>query len=128
MSAGRDWRLTLWRPAKAKQPIDVQMLDSELSVVRWSPDGKRLAAGNEHGVHVWTTGRFEPSRILRGSQGSVIALAFSDGGEWLYAAGEAAERGEGQDRFHGPRVVRKLRAVITHPLVTLSQRCPIFYS
>src|SRR5687768_12358222 len=44
------------------------------------------------------------------------------------AAGEAAERGEGQDRFHGPRVVRKLRAVITHPLVTLSQRCPIFYS
>src|SRR5687768_11906194 len=32
------------------------------------------------------------------------------------AAGEAAERGEGQDRFHGPRVVRKLRAVITHPL------------
>ena len=29
VSAGRDWRLTLWRPAKTKQPIDVQMLDSE---------------------------------------------------------------------------------------------------
>jgi WD40 repeat protein len=49
VSAGRDWRLTLWRPAKAKQPIDVQMLDSELSVVRWSPDGKRLAAGEKKG-------------------------------------------------------------------------------
>jgi WD40 repeat protein len=49
VSAGRDWRLTLWRPAKTKQPIDVQMLDSEISVVRWSPDGKRVAAGEKNG-------------------------------------------------------------------------------
>jgi len=49
VSAGRDWRLTLWRPAKAKQPIDVQMGDSEYSVVRWSPDGKRLVAGEKKG-------------------------------------------------------------------------------
>jgi WD40 repeat protein len=49
VSAGRDWRLTLWRPAKAKQPIDVQMLDSEVSVVRWSPDGKRVAVGEKKG-------------------------------------------------------------------------------
>ena len=49
VSAGRDWRLTLWRPAKTKQPIDVQMLDSEISVVRWSPDGKRLVAGEKQG-------------------------------------------------------------------------------
>jgi WD40 repeat protein len=49
VSAGRDWRLTLWRPGKAKQPLDVQMLDSEVSVVRWSPDGKRLVAGEKTG-------------------------------------------------------------------------------
>jgi WD40 repeat protein len=49
VSAGRDWRLTLWRPGKSKQPIDVQMLDSEISVVRWSPDGKRLVAGEKKG-------------------------------------------------------------------------------
>jgi len=49
VSAGRDWRLTLWRPGKAKQPIDVQMLDSDVSVVRWSPDGKRLVAGEKQG-------------------------------------------------------------------------------
>jgi WD40 repeat protein len=49
VSAGRDWRLTLWRPGKTKQPIDVQMLDSEASVVRWSPDGKRLVAGEKSG-------------------------------------------------------------------------------
>ena len=51
VSAGRDWRLTLWRPAKAKQPIDVQMLDSEISVVRWSPDGKRVARRGKERPH-----------------------------------------------------------------------------
>jgi len=49
VSAGRDWRLTLWRPAKTTQPIDVQMVDSEISVVRWSPDGKRVLAGEKNG-------------------------------------------------------------------------------
>ncbi|HEV7609635.1 MAG TPA: hypothetical protein VGO61_20035 [Steroidobacteraceae bacterium] len=49
VTAGRDWRLTLWRPAKARQPIDVQMLDSEISVVRWSPDGKHVMVGEKQG-------------------------------------------------------------------------------
>ena len=48
-SGGRDWRVTLWRPGKTAQPIDVQMGDSELSVLRWSPDGKRLVAGEKKG-------------------------------------------------------------------------------
>jgi WD40 repeat protein len=49
VSGGRDWRLTLWRPGKTPQPIDVQMLDSEISATRWSPDGKRLAVGEKKG-------------------------------------------------------------------------------
>lgn len=49
VSGGRDWRIALWRPTKAREPIDVQMTDSELSVVRWSPDGKFLAAGEKNG-------------------------------------------------------------------------------
>ena len=49
LSGGRDWRLALWRPGKAKQPIDVQMVDSQISVVRWSVDGKRVAVGEKHG-------------------------------------------------------------------------------
>jgi WD40 repeat protein len=49
VSGGRDWRLNLWRPGKATQPLDVQMLDSEISVTRWSPDGKRLAVGEKKG-------------------------------------------------------------------------------
>jgi WD40 repeat protein len=49
VSGGRDWRLALWRPGKASEPIDVQMTDSEISVVRWAPDGKRLAVGEKQG-------------------------------------------------------------------------------
>lgn len=49
VSGGRDWRLNLWRPGKATQPLDVQLLDSEISVVRWSADGKRVAVGEKKG-------------------------------------------------------------------------------
>jgi WD40 repeat protein len=49
VSGGRDWRVALWRPGKTTQPVDVQMADSELSVLRWSPDGKRLVAGEKKG-------------------------------------------------------------------------------
>jgi WD40 repeat protein len=49
VSGGRDWRLSLWRPAKTRGAIDVQMTDSEVSSVRWSPDGKFLVAGEKKG-------------------------------------------------------------------------------
>ena len=48
-SGGRDWRLTLWRPQKAREPIDVQLLDSEISALRWSADGRFLAVGEKKG-------------------------------------------------------------------------------
>ena len=48
-SGGRDWRIVLWRPGKARDPIDVQMTDGEISALRWSPDGKRLAVGEKRG-------------------------------------------------------------------------------
>ena len=49
VSGGRDWRLTLWRPGKAREPIDVQMTDAEISALRWAPDGKHLAVGEKQG-------------------------------------------------------------------------------
>lgn len=49
VSGGRDWRLCLWRPGKAQEPLDVQMADSEITSVRWSPDGKRVAVGEKQG-------------------------------------------------------------------------------
>jgi WD40 repeat protein len=49
VTGGRDWRLALWRPGKTREAIDVQMTDSEISVVRWSPDGKCVAVGEKQG-------------------------------------------------------------------------------
>ena len=49
VSGGRDWRVCLWRPNKVREAIDVQMADSEVSVARFSPDGKRVAVGEKNG-------------------------------------------------------------------------------
>jgi WD40 repeat protein len=49
VSGGRDWRLVLWRPGKLREAIDVQLLDSEATAVRWSPDGKSVVAGEKKG-------------------------------------------------------------------------------
>jgi WD40 repeat protein len=49
VSGGRDWRLSLWRPGKVTEPLDVQLADSEITTARWSPDGKRVAIGERKG-------------------------------------------------------------------------------
>jgi WD40 repeat protein len=48
-SGGRDWRVALWWPGKAELPADVQLCASEVSVLRWSPDGRVLAVGERGG-------------------------------------------------------------------------------
>jgi YD repeat-containing protein len=49
VSAGRDWRLSLWQPGKEKQTLDAHLTSSEITAVRWSPDGKRVAVGDAKG-------------------------------------------------------------------------------
>lgn len=49
-SAGRDWRVVLWRPGPAAhQPLDIQLLDGPAGLARWSPDGKQLAVAQPSG-------------------------------------------------------------------------------
>jgi WD40 repeat protein len=48
-SAGRDWRVALWLPGKEALPLDIRMTASEVSVLRWSPDGRFLAVGERGG-------------------------------------------------------------------------------
>lgn len=48
-SAGRDWRLSLWRPAATEKMLDAHLLDAPASALAWSPDSARLCAATESG-------------------------------------------------------------------------------
>jgi len=49
-SAGRDWRVVLWKPGAASRAAqDIQLLDGPAGMTCWSPDGKRLAVSQPSG-------------------------------------------------------------------------------
>jgi len=49
-SAGRDWRVVLWRPApNSRAALDIQLLDGPAGTICWSPDGARLAVAQPSG-------------------------------------------------------------------------------
>ncbi|MEJ1964449.1 MAG: WD40 repeat domain-containing protein [Gammaproteobacteria bacterium] len=49
VSAGRDWRLSLWLPGKEKQVVDAHLTPGEITAVCWSPNGERVAVGDAKG-------------------------------------------------------------------------------
>lgn len=50
-SAGRDWRVALWRPGPAsREALDIQLLDGPAGSACWSPDGRRLAVDQPSGT------------------------------------------------------------------------------
>ena len=49
VSAGRDWRLSLWQPGKETVAVDAHLTGGEITALRWSPDGQRLAVGESKG-------------------------------------------------------------------------------
>jgi WD40 repeat protein len=48
-SGARDHRLALWRPGLSGDPLDADLLAGELALLRWSVDGRWLAAGDSTG-------------------------------------------------------------------------------
>jgi WD40 repeat protein len=50
VSGGRDWRVALWLPGKSQLPVDILMTASEVSLLRWSADGRFLAVGERGGM------------------------------------------------------------------------------
>lgn len=49
VSAGRDWRLALWRPAASEMMLDAHLLDAPATHASWSPDSRRLCVASESG-------------------------------------------------------------------------------
>jgi WD40 repeat protein len=50
VSAGRDWRVVLWKPGPSSQKaLDIQLLDGPAGSTCWSPDGTRLAVAQPSG-------------------------------------------------------------------------------
>jgi WD40 repeat protein len=49
VSGGKDWRVSLWQPGKAEQAFDAHLTTSEVTVTRWSPDGRHVAVGEAKG-------------------------------------------------------------------------------
>jgi WD40 repeat protein len=48
-SGARDHRLVLWRPGQGADPLDADLLGGEVALLRWSADGRWLAAGDSAG-------------------------------------------------------------------------------
>jgi len=49
-SAGRDWRVVLWKPGpNSQKALDIQLLDGPAGSTCWSPDGTRLAVTQPSG-------------------------------------------------------------------------------
>jgi WD40 repeat protein len=50
-TAGRDWRVVLWRPGPgSRKPLDIQLLDGPAGMICWSPDARRLAVAQPSGT------------------------------------------------------------------------------
>ena len=50
VSAGRDWRVALWRPGPgSRAALDIQLLDGPAGLAAWSVDGRRLAVAQPSG-------------------------------------------------------------------------------
>ncbi len=48
-SGARDRRLMLWRPSQGSEPRDADLLGDEVTLLRWSNDGQKLAAADRSG-------------------------------------------------------------------------------
>jgi WD40 repeat protein len=49
VSGGKDWRVSLWLPGRSEKALDAHLTSAEVTVTRWSPDGRLVAVGEANG-------------------------------------------------------------------------------
>ena len=82
VSGGRDWRLTLWRPAKATQPIDVQMTrfgDQRGALVAGRQTRSRSARSRDASQSSsWSRDESRAARPARPTSASIVQQRFEE--------------------------------------------------
>ena len=83
---GTDGSLSLWEIANLRQPLErLSFLGTSNSAVKWSPDGRTLAVGDESGtLRIWdyTTRHIITNFVNEGT--GIVSLKFTGGGRTLF--------------------------------------------
>jgi WD40 repeat protein len=88
-SASRDGTIALWDADNGAIVRALLGCSRSFSRIRFSPDGKTLAAGGENGaIQRWDVDSGKESGPLPGHAGVVRCVAFSADGTWLVSGGE----------------------------------------
>ncbi|HEV3298372.1 MAG TPA: serine/threonine-protein kinase [Planctomycetaceae bacterium] len=79
----------LWDWKSGKRLVELEGYQSQVDVLRYSPDGKLLATGDAFGiVRVWDTATNREVATFKGHSTPIRALAFRPDGRWLYSASQ----------------------------------------
>ena len=77
----------LWDWKVGKKLTELQGFPSQVNVVRFLPDGKLLATGDEFGiVRLWDVATYKEVATFKGHAAMIRGLIFSPDGQWLYSA------------------------------------------
>jgi WD40 repeat protein len=88
IAASVDDHVLLWDFRVSIEPIMLPGDPSRIRTLAFSPDGTRLAGGDDDGtVHLWTVGGTAAPVALRGHEGVVWSAAFSTDGRFLATTG-----------------------------------------
>lgn len=78
VSCDRSGEIVLWDLSESRESIRISSQGKEVTRVRFSPDGKNLAAaGQDRLVRVWSTEAWNPVAVFEGHETTINGLAWS---------------------------------------------------